>query len=167
MKSRSPATTGSIEAAAALWLSRRDRGLTPAEQDEYMQWLAQDPLHAAAITRHAAALERMMQLYDWQPRNDLGPNPDLFAPTRSHSWWRWSAGLAAAVAVAAVTWLVGLRPEPVLPEPTAPRTYLHVNERIALPDGSRVELRDGSRIVVQYSEAERRVRLEGGEAHFT
>ncbi len=27
---------------AADWLIRRDRGLTPAEQDAYLQWLAAD-----------------------------------------------------------------------------------------------------------------------------
>jgi transmembrane sensor len=38
---------------------------------------------------------------------------------------------------------------------------------MALPDGSRVELKDGTRIAVQYSETERRVVLQGGEAHFS
>jgi transmembrane sensor len=38
---------------------------------------------------------------------------------------------------------------------------------MALPDGSRIELKDGTRVVVQYSETERRVKLTGGEAHFT
>jgi transmembrane sensor len=49
----------------------------------------------------------------------------------------------------------------------AHKSYLHVNERLALPDGSRVELKDGSEVVVQYSASERRVKLTGGEAHFT
>ncbi|WP_415909953.1 FecR family protein [Oleiharenicola sp. Vm1] len=42
-----------------------------------------------------------------------------------------------------------------------------MNERLALPDGSRVELKDGTQLVVQYSETERRVKLTGGEAHFS
>jgi len=41
-----------------------------------------------------------------------------------------------------------------------------VYDKRALPDGSHVELREGSRIEVVFSDAERRVRLVGGEAHF-
>ncbi|MFO1447246.1 MAG: FecR domain-containing protein [Opitutaceae bacterium] len=178
MSNPEPASTDPIDAAAALWLARRDRGLSPAEQDAYLQWLHADPRNAEAVTRHAAALERMMQLYEWQPVHDTEPNPDLFlprqspaakalAPARNRGWWMWSAGLTAAAAVA-VVFLWGRL---WLPEMTAvsaaPKSYLHVNERIALPDGSRIELKDGSRIVVQYSDSERRVRLTGGEAHFT
>lgn len=168
----SPASTDTIDAAAATWLARRDRGLTPAEQDDYMQWLAADPRHAEAVTRHAAALERMMQLYDWTPAHDTEPNPDLFAPAARNasprSWPRaWTALLAAA---AAVTLLFALWSQPWRAAPavaSAPRSYLRVNERLALPDGSRVELKDGSRVVVQYSDTERRVQLIGGEAHFS
>lgn len=151
---------------AAAWLARRDRGLSPAEQDEYLQWLRADPRHTEAVTQHAAALGRMMQLYEWQPGHDTEPNPDLFKPGRSPNWWRWSAGLAAAAAL--VLGYVALRPGPAAPEPVpAPKSYLHVNERLALPDGSRVELKDGTRVIVQYSETERRVKLAGGEAHFS
>jgi transmembrane sensor len=167
-----------IAEAAAAWLARRDRGLSPAEQDEYLQWLRADPRHTEAVTQHAAALERMMQLYEWQPGHDTEPNPDLFlprqslwakagAPARRRAWWVWSSGLAAAAAVAVV--LLWERPSsreaPAVA--VAPKSYLHVNERLALPDGSRIELKDGTKVVVLYSETERRVKLTGGEAHFT
>lgn len=152
---------------AALWLARRDRGLTPAEQDDYMQWLQSDPRHAEALARHAATLQRMMRLYEWQPVHTSEPNPDLLAPMRKRrSWWA-PVGLAAAAALAVLVWHRGLAPETKpKPEPEA-RTYLRVNERMALPDGTRVELRDGSNLVVKYSESERRVSLASGEAHFT
>lgn len=155
---------------ASTWLARRDRGLSAAEQDEYMQWLAADLRHQEALAQHAAALERMMQLYEWQPAHDSEPNPDLFAPPmRSRSWWVWSAGLAAAAALMLAIY-VGVRPAgkpPSLVSETAPQSYLRVNERMALPDGSRIELKDGSAVVVQYSDTERRVKLTDGEAHFT
>jgi transmembrane sensor len=162
-----------VAEAAAAWLARRDRGLSPAEQDEYLQWLGADARHTEAVTQHAAALERMMQLYEWQPGNDTEPNPDLFEPSRPASalgWARthrfWFAGLAAAAAIAAgfVLWS---SPPAAVPVAAAPKSYLHVNERVALPDGSRVELKDGAQLVVQYSEGERRVKLTLGEAHFT
>jgi transmembrane sensor len=156
---------------AAAWVARRDRGLTAAEQDAYMQWLAADPQHAEAVARHAAALERMMQLYEWQPSNMAAPNPDLFAPVGDRRWrrrWMWTAGLAAAAAVALAAWW--MRPGDRSEQPqvaAAPKSHLRVNERLALPDGSRVELKDGSRVVVLYSDRERRVRLADGEAHFS
>jgi transmembrane sensor len=165
---------GAVAEKAAAWLARRDRGLSPAEQDEYLQWLSADPRHTEAVTQHAAALERMMQLYEWQPGHDTEPNPDLFKPSRSVAalrWARthqlWSAGLAAAAAITLGFVLWPARPAAVLPVAETPKSYLHVNERLALPDGSRVELKDGTKVVVQYSETERRVQLTGGEAHFT
>ena len=174
-----PATTDTIDAAAAQWLARRDRGLSPAEQDEYLQWLQADPRHTEAVTRHAAALERMMQLYEWQPAHDTEPNPDLFLPRRSFwakagapprrtNWWAWSAGLAAAAALVVIAYFaVGRGPAPGTAVAASPTSHLRVNERLALPDGSRIELKDGSQVMVLYSETERRVRLTGGEAQFT
>ncbi len=158
-----PASTDTIDAAASHWLAQRDRGLTPAEQDEYLRWLQADPAHAAAMARHAAALERMMRLYEWQPAHTAEPNPDLFAPPRRRNGWLWSSGLAAAAVLA--LGVFGLT-RYVASHAAGPKSYLHVNERLALPDGSRIELRDGSKVVVQYSETERRVQLTGGEAHF-
>jgi len=150
---------------AAAWLARRDRGLTPAEQDDYMAWLQADPRHTEAVMQHAAALERMMQLYEWQPAHDSEPNPDLFAPPRRRTWWLGSAALAAAAALAFA--YAALWRNPTAPVPAAaPKSHLKVNERLALPDGSRVELKDGSQVVVQYSDRERRVKLIGGEASF-
>ncbi|HYC70837.1 MAG TPA: FecR domain-containing protein [Opitutaceae bacterium] len=174
-----PIPAAALDAAAA-WLARRDRGLTAAEQDDYLQWLQADPRHGEALSRHAAALERMMQLYEWTPSHGTEPNPDLFKKTRSASalgWLRAHRALAAGFAAAAVVALAALvtwpRAEPPavsagagMPAP-APHSYLRVNERMALPDGTRVELNDGTKLVVQYSASERRVRLEGGEAHFS
>lgn len=156
--------------AASAWLARRDRGLNAAEQDEYLHWLRADPRHAEALAQHAAALERMMQLYEWTPAHDTEPNPDLFAPVArpTRAPWRvWLAptlAAAAAVALAFVLWKAPAEPATVA---SAPKSYLRVNERMALPDGSRVELKDGTQLVVQYSERERRVQLTGGEAHFS
>jgi len=149
---------------ASLWLARRDRGLTPSEQDDYMQWIVADPRHAEAMMQHAAAFERMMHLYEWQPWHTTEGNPDLFAPRRRVRWWPWAASVVLAAAAAAGLSFIYSWHAPAAPAVTS---YLQVNERLALPDGSRVELKDGSRIVVQYSDRERRVELTGGEAQFS
>lgn len=151
------------EREAARWLARRDRGLSPAEQDEYLQWLRLDPRRAKAFGRHEATLRRMMRLGDWQPALSDDPNPDLFAPRRRRQWLAASFGVAAAVVIASALWWQ--RQAADTPVPRA--SYVRVNERQALPDGSIVELKDGSHIAVEFSLTERRVRLTGGEAHFT
>lgn len=157
-----------IARQASTWLARLDRGLTPAEQDEYLQWLREDPRHAAELARHEVPLRRMMQLADWQPIQSSEPNPDLFAPSKPQRWrspWvRWSLAAAAAVTIGIGVWWQGT-PSPA-PQLAATKSYLRVNERQALPDGSIVELKDGSRITPYFTANERRVRLSG-EAHFT
>jgi transmembrane sensor len=154
---------GAISTQASLWLVRRDRGLTPQEQDEYMQWLTADSQHARSLAQHAAAFERLMQLYEWQPGQSAKANPDLFAPRHALGWLRWAIPLAAAALIAIG---IGVGARGVLsPRPEAVQTFLRVNERQALPDGTLVELKDGSQIELAFSANERRVRLSG-EAHF-
>lgn len=163
--SRHPVSPAIAE-QAALWLARRDRGLTADEQDAYLQWLAADPRHAAAMSQHAAALERLMALYDWQPGQSAEPNPDLFAPPRRRARrWPLAFAAAAALAICATVWWLQA-PSSSSRQALAPSAYLRVNERHALPDGSIVELKDGARLATDFSPAQRRVRLTG-EGHFT
>lgn len=157
-----------VMSEAAHWLARRDRGFSRAEQDEYLEWLRADPRHAEALKRCGEALQRMMGLYDWQPVHMAEPDPDLFAaPKRRVRGWPLAALAAAAAVALAVgwTWNRGERGAP--PVVAMENSYLQVNERLALPDGSGVELREGCRVEVRYSGTERRVRLQGGEAHFS
>lgn len=166
MKPHIPAFTDSLDDAASQWLAKRDRGLTPVEQDAYLQWLRADARHAEAMARHAAALERLMHLGEWQPALSSEPNPDLFAPVSRRRWTAWTGALAAAAAIALATVIWWPKSE----APTAaaaPKSHLRVNERQALADGSLVELKDGTRFEVLFTESERRLRLIEGEAHFT
>jgi transmembrane sensor len=150
---------------AAQWLARRDRGLKPAEQDDYLQWLQEDPRHATLIAGHEATLRRMMRLTDWQPALGSEPNPDLFAPWPRHRRLITSALAAAAMlAVGFFAWRSGAAWRQA---ERAQKSYLRVNERQVLPDGSVVELKDGTQLAVLFSPAERRVRLTGSEALFT
>ncbi len=158
-----------IEKSAGRWLARCDRGLTAAEQDAFLQWRRADPRHAAAFARQAAALSRLMQLGEWQPLLAVEPNPDLFAPAAAPRGRSPRAGWIAAMAALLVLGLfvASTRPRPPAPGATPGASYLRVNERQVLADGSLVELKDGSRIEVHYSASQRRVTLSGGEAHFS
>lgn len=161
--------------AAARWLARRDRGLAPAEQDEYLQWLRDDPRHAAVIAR----LEKTWQALDrlapeWRPAHSAQPNPDLLARPgprpRSIPWHFAVVALgAAAVLAAGVFFLRTPAPTaaPAKPATTAGVNVIPLSERLTLPDGSIVELNHGGKIAPEFSPGERRVRLVRGEAHFT
>ena len=154
----------SSEAAATDWLARRDRGLTPREQDEYLQWLREDERHPADIARAEATMRRVLQLSAWRHAHSAEPNPDLLARARPRRPWLWPAAAAAAAAVLTL----GLWWSPPKAEPTEEHhSYLRVNERTVLPDGTVAELRDGTRLDVSYTAAERCVRLIGGEAQFS
>ncbi len=155
-----------IDDEATAWLAKRDRGLTPQEQDMYLQWLRSDERHAQAMKRHAAVLERMMQLYAWQPGQSANPNADLFKPKPLKSFFTVPLSLAAVAAVLVLSF-VGLNHRHQSSQAIdQSKSFLKVNEVMVLPDGSRVELKDGSNVIVHFSNSERRVRLTGGEAQF-
>lgn len=146
--------------AAADWLVRRDRGLTAAEQDDFLQWLAADPRHGEWFALHRGTVADFTALAQWRPEHSEEPNPDLLAPPRRRIRWRVPAALAAAAAIAMT--FAWWRAEPT---PTAvASTDL---ERRILEDGSSVELNRGAVVTAVFSASERRATLVRGEAYFT
>jgi transmembrane sensor len=167
-------TPDKIETEACLWVVRLERGLTPAEQDDFLQWLMSDPRHGAELARHKSDWNRLDLLADWRPENSTWPNRDLLAarpqklrlPTRTARWWLAAGGLAAAAALA----LLLTRPPEAevrapVPAATVPAPIALIEQR-TLEDGSVIELNRGAQVAVLYSTGERRVRLEQGEASF-
>lgn len=159
-----PSATDTIDAVAAQWLARRDRGLTAIEQDAYLQWLREDPRHGATITRLEKVWGVLDQLTEWRPKHSPQPNPDLLAPKRrGRIYWLSTAAFAAAAAVALLLF-VG---SPQSPAPERRQAIIHPGpERMALEDGSVIELNAGAKVEVHYTPEERRVQLVQGEAHF-
>lgn len=154
-----------IEQQSAAWVLRHDRGLSPAEQDEFSEWLAADPRHGEQLARHRRHWRRLDHLGQWRPEHSSIPNPDLLAPA-SRSWlWRLLPRLVpfAAAAALAVAYYHGRSPAnaPLTGDPaTAATTHR------TLEDGSTVELNRGAVIRTNLSAAVRRVELEQGEAFF-
>lgn len=155
-----------IAQAAAAWVLRCDRGLTAAEQDEFSEWLAADPRHGEQLARHRRHWQRLAALAQWRPEHSVRPNPDLLAPAPRHGV-RWVPVFAALAAAAAIA-IYFVQPAR-LPtgSTTAGADYPAdaVTQRV-LEDGTVVELNRGAVLTIRFTPAERRVRLEQGEAHF-
>ena len=155
---------------AADWLVRRDRGLTPAEQDAYLHWLAADPRHGGALARQQATWRELDLLADWRPEHAPEPNPTLLAPPRraARRPLRWLVPVAlAAAACVALAVLLERAARPPSAAASAATPVATSYEKRLLPDGSVLELNRGASVSVAYTAAERRVHLLSGEAHFT
>ncbi len=174
MNNSSPQRPGrqeAIAATAAAWLARADKGLTADEQAEFALWRFSDPRHTAAVNRLENAWGALDQLRDFRPAAATHPDPELLSPASARAavvrFPAWTGALAAAALVLAglFVWTVA---RPPAPDVTPRQAIIHPGpERVALDDGSVVELNAGAKIDVQFTAAERRVRLVRGEAHFT
>lgn len=163
-----PSEADRLELEAAAWLVKRDGGFTPAGQDEYLQWLMADARHGEAIARQQRTWRELDLLAQWRPEHSAEPNPDLLARPRSRAraWWRWAAApLAVAASLVVVLWWRSPAPAAAIAAPAA--TALPAYQRQVLADGSTIELNRGARVTVAYTDTERRVILEYGEALFT
>ena len=165
-----PDDTGAIDDLAAAWVARRDRGLTSAQQDEFFQWLAADPRHGERLARQQRGWNELANLALWRPEHAAEPNPDLLAPPPSiprrpaARLQRWAIPLALAAAAAVMVSFLSLH-QPARPSPAA-TAEAGYRQRV-LDDGTLVELNHGAQVTVAFAPAERRVRLERGEALFT
>jgi ferric-dicitrate binding protein FerR (iron transport regulator) len=104
---------------AAEWLARRDRGLTALETREFARWVGGDPRRAAEFARLDA---------EWHRLDAAGSVPELARlakrlgrrRTSPSRWGPACAAVAAAVAVAALFWLIYRRPAPSHPHAPPP-----------------------------------------------
>lgn len=164
-------TPAEIEHQAAAWLARRDRGLTASEQDEFFQWLAEDPRHGEWLAKHQQTVAGLRLLAQWKPEHGSRPNPDLLAAapapasaiSRQILHWLVPVGLAAAAAVTVLIW----RPQAGLETPGSANATPSAIVRRVLEDGLTIDLNHGAEVAVSYSATRRDVRLVRGEAHFT
>lgn len=163
---------GTIAAEAGAWVARRDRGLTAAEQDAFLQWLREDERHRAAVAKFDRVWDSLDSLAHWQPAHSTTPNPDLLAPVPPAPRRVVRAGfVVAGVAVVLVAALAVFRAERPLEAPDLPAQQsvrvIPGPERQVLPDGSILAANHGSRFEVAFTRAERRLHLRSGEMHVT
>jgi len=158
------------EQAARLHARLEERG-RPQDQEVAESWIAESDSHAQAFEAVQAT---------WENARDSASAPEILSlrqetlarvAVRGHRgrYRLIAAGLAVCL-VASVTWLA-IRPpapEPAGAEQAADMYKTAVGERltIALADGSKVTLNTATKVRVRYTESERTLRLDNGEAYF-
>jgi len=158
---------------AAAWLAQRDDGLTAEEQADFDRWRKADPRHAAAVARLEQTWTALQQLREFRPESRVHPDRDLLVRGRGRariiSFPRAAtlAGLAAAVALAAVIWWPRPVARSIVQAPPEFATTAEGYQRVTLQDGSILELNANSLARVEFTPGERHVELVRGEGHFT
>jgi len=172
---RHPPNDEALAALAAAWLVEREAGLTAAQAAVFAAWRQADPRHEEAVRRLERTWGELEQLRVFRPEARLHPDPDVLVrrgvrprPRLSPGWV--AAGLAAGLVFVATHWWSGTpwgAPPATEPPPTTYATTAEGYQRVTLADGSVLELNADSAARVGFTPAERSVRLERGEAHFT
>ena len=158
-----------IDQEAADWISRMDRGLSEEEEQAFLEWLEQDPIHG----------KQLQELQDsWLLCDKISPNTLLAgqptAASKLHSLRHMRKFLIRTCSAAAIillsfglfwAWKTSFS-ENAKSVFLADGDYALIYERHVLEDGSVVELNTGSQVEVRFSEKVRWLRLHVGEAHF-
>jgi transmembrane sensor len=166
---RTPEEDRTIEVAAATWLSLRDAGLSPEQEVELSCWLEENPEHARVFTELSGMWTKLDGLAAARPSG--APDAGLLAPRRRSWFARHAPVVLATAAMIAVAGLAVWRALPVSPDDgqtlvQRAATEVGVQQTVSLPDGSIVRMNTDSAVEINYTAAERRVRLVRGEAHF-
>jgi transmembrane sensor len=148
-------SSAEIDAAAARWAARADRGLNAAEERDLAEWLAADRRRVGAYARAHAVLAHAERA--------RGLGPEFAVPAQSR-WTRrrvlsggvLAAGVAAVAVLTGALWL----------NTQALRTDKGEVRLVPLPDGSSVTLNTDSAVRVGYRDALREIELVSGEALF-
>lgn len=153
-----------IITTAAEWFSRRDAGLSAAEEREFQHWLAADSRHGIAHAELAAAWSVFGKPARTGAVHNLEQELSIRAARRRRRRLSATATALALLVAIGVFW-----PTPTLENPaeSLPTTAIIFSPvRRVLPDGSVVLMKTGARITESFTIGMRRVELERGEAMF-
>ncbi len=174
-------SASAIEAAAAEWIARRDRGdWQETDQAEFEAWLQSDVTHRVAFIRMEAAWNQAQRLKALGAGVESASVPDRgawhFSPffqgqdsttgtydAREHPVRRWAIALAASMALVCLglsAWYMTFGHE------TKYQTPVGGLATLPLTDGSIVTLNTNSEIGVLLTARGRTIKLPRGEAFF-
>ena len=153
---------GAVINEATKWFALlRSDAATDEDRRAFEAWRSADPRHAAAYEETLSIWEDVGELDDLK---DLAAAPELRRPKRRPRAFVYGA-LAAAVGLAVVLpAIIFAQPAWLLPNVHATPTAQ--TAQIALPDGSVADLAPKSKVRIAYSDGERRIYLQSGEAFF-
>jgi transmembrane sensor len=155
----SPIPLHEIDAQAVLWVVRVGDAAF-ADWEEFEQWLATDPVHAAAY--HRAATDEAVMIDRLMAARAIAPAPVKLRARMRSRLAPWLGGALAASLVLAVGFAVMRPAAPPAVYETAPGGH----REVILTDGSHIALNGGTRLTVAAKDP-RAIRLERGEALFT
>jgi transmembrane sensor len=153
--------TNDIDRQAAEWVARTDGVEPSAEVQRALEdWLALDARHLGAYLKANAVMARVGRLGPaLRPGRLVFLHSSLFARRRVVLVGAIAASIAAVVFISNTYWWNT--------PSTIYTTDVGKSRIVALTDGSSVTMNTNTKIVVRYSDNERSVTLEQGEALFT
>jgi len=169
---QSPFNYRKVREEAALWVVRRDRGLTAIEKQEYTAWMLSDPRVQTVLAEMEKPFLALDGARAFKPNGATNPDPDLLLHIRPRKSRlslvpMLSFGCAVAATIAIGFFILKAPSSPPLEPPRHGSVIERSPERMVLSDGSVVELQTGAHAKVAYTDAERRVFLTDGNANFS
>jgi transmembrane sensor len=179
MKTRQEAEALSIGEQAAEWLLILETG-GAAEREAFAEWISRSPLHVDAFLR-ASAVDSLLTEADREHSIAIEPIPgevlidvagarataarSAGGPLAPRPTWHWAAAAAFAM-LAVATAFLAFRGDTLLPGKGRYATAVGEQRTVALGDGSVLYLNTSSEVRVRFSERQRLIELESGEATF-
>lgn len=166
-----------VDAEAAAWLTRLDRGLSGDERHQLDTWMGEDPRHPAALMELAKAWDSLETLGALSGLVELPDREAVDARRRRRTAALVTAGLTIGLAALA-GWRAYVVDTPrrsadvVTTTDEAALWSVSASTRIGerrvldLPDGSRVSMNTQTRLAARQDSSSRRVELLAGEATF-
>lgn len=168
---------GSLEAEAAEWVICLGEGnVSEARRTEFQSWIDQGPLYRDAFEFASKTWSELGLLTPSDIEElELADTGDVLArnsavpASRAKSFKRRFTRIALSLFLVVMAGLGGFTfwyGNPVVVLQADYRADTGSMRTVALPDGSRVDLASGSAIALDYSAADRQVRLLSGKAYF-
>lgn len=160
-----------IHQQACEWISKIDRGLSENEKAELQLWSNLSDTHGqtlfdvAALWDDLSALNELKGLFPLRTKDEV-------VRTAFTDKTRWAVAASfALLVITSLSWIVtkqSMQPSLITNNSVGQIAETQVGEQkpINLADGSVIHLNTNSLVSIQFSENERRIVLQRGEAHF-
>tara|TARA_R110001606_G_scaffold169449_1_gene314496 strand:+ start:950 stop:1969 length:1020 start_codon:yes stop_codon:yes gene_type:complete len=161
-------TASRLKTAAHWYAELREPDADDRTWDKFRAWEGSDPANRAAFRQVEASLSLLegSSLAAPGAGNDYSSSATQSAARKSgRARLYWFAGIAAVLVLAVVS-VIALNP-PAAPAAQVYATAIGDTRDVTLEDGSQVTLNTDTELAVTYSESERRIQLDHGQALFS